>query len=85
MWYRRNDLSRQWSGSRSLKYYLGPWYNRYQQRSLARILCWCKCKTAMFIQQTFPVLEQEIAQGEGEYVAAMLNVRGWMRLHTQIL
>ncbi|MEI5639312.1 MULTISPECIES: DUF3015 family protein [unclassified Pseudoalteromonas] len=33
-------------------------------------------KTAMFIQQTFPVLEQEIAQGEGEYVAAMLNVRG---------
>ena len=27
-------------------------------------------KTAMFIQQTFPVLEQEIAQGEGEYVAA---------------
>ena len=33
-------------------------------------------KTAMFIQQTFPVLEQEIAQGEGEYIAAMLNVRG---------
>lgn len=33
-------------------------------------------KTAQFIQQTFPVLEQEIAQGEGEYVAAMLNVRG---------
>ena len=33
-------------------------------------------KTAMFIQQTFPVLEQEIAQGEGEYVAAVLNVRG---------
>ena len=32
-------------------------------------------KTAQFIQQTFPVLEQEIAQGEGEYVAAMLNVR----------
>ncbi len=33
-------------------------------------------KTAQFIQQTFPVLEQEVAQGEGEYVAAMLNVRG---------
>ena len=33
-------------------------------------------KTAQFIQQTFPVLEQEIAQGEGEYVAAMLKVRG---------
>ncbi|MFT6789327.1 MAG: hypothetical protein ACJAVX_002700 [Pseudoalteromonas rhizosphaerae] len=33
-------------------------------------------KTALFIQQTFPVLEQEIAEGEGEYVTAMLNVRG---------
>ena len=33
-------------------------------------------KTAQFIQQTFPILEQEIAQGEGEYISAMLNVRG---------
>ncbi|AUJ68521.1 MULTISPECIES: DUF3015 family protein [Pseudoalteromonas] len=33
-------------------------------------------KTAMFIQQTFPTLEQEIAEGQGEYVSAMLAVRG---------
>ena len=33
-------------------------------------------KTAQFIKQTFPILEQEIAQGEGEYISAMLNVRG---------
>lgn len=32
--------------------------------------------TAMFIQQTYPVLQQEVAQGEGEYLSAMLTVRG---------
>ena len=43
-------------------------------------------KTAQFIQQTFPVLEQEIAQGEGEYIAAMLNVRGCdVTAHQQII
>ncbi|WP_213609697.1 DUF3015 family protein [Pseudoalteromonas sp.] len=43
-------------------------------------------KTAQFIQQTFPVLEQEIAQGEGEYISAMLNVRGCdVTSHQQII
>lgn len=43
-------------------------------------------KTAQFIQQTFPVLEQEIAQGEGEYISAMLNVRGCeATAHQQII
>ena len=43
-------------------------------------------KTAQFIQQTFPVLEQEIAQGEGEYISAMLNVRGCdVTAHQQII
>ncbi|WP_281556391.1 DUF3015 family protein [Thalassomonas sp. RHCl1] len=35
-----------------------------------------KAKTAMFIQATMPVLEQEVAVGEGEYVTAMLELRG---------
>ena len=36
--------------------------------------------------QTFPVLEQEIAQGEGEYISAMLNVRGCdVTAHQQII
>lgn len=35
-----------------------------------------QAKTAMFIQATLPVLEQEIATGEGEYVTAMLALRG---------
>lgn len=43
-------------------------------------------KTAQFIQQTFPILEQEIAQGEGEYISAMLNVRGCdSAAHTQMI
>ena len=35
-----------------------------------------KAKTAMFIHATLPVLEQEVATGEGEYVTAMLELRG---------
>jgi hypothetical protein len=35
-----------------------------------------KAKTAMFIQATLPILEQEVATGEGEYVTAMLELRG---------
>jgi hypothetical protein len=35
-----------------------------------------QAKTAMFIQATLPVLEQEVATGEGEYVTAMLELRG---------
>jgi hypothetical protein len=35
-----------------------------------------KAKTAMFIKATLPVLEQEVATGEGEYVTAMLEIRG---------
>lgn len=35
-----------------------------------------KAKTAMFIQATLPTLEQDIATGEGEYVSAMLELRG---------
>lgn len=35
-----------------------------------------KAQTAMFIQATLPVLEQEVATGEGEYVTAMLELRG---------
>lgn len=35
-----------------------------------------KAKTAMFIQATLPTLEQDIATGEGEYVTAMLELRG---------
>lgn len=35
-----------------------------------------KAKTAMFIQATMPTLEQQIATGEGEYVTAMLELRG---------
>ncbi|KGJ96690.1 DUF3015 family protein [Thalassotalea sp. ND16A] len=35
-----------------------------------------KAKTAMFIKATMPKLEQEIATGEGEYVTAMLELRG---------
>jgi hypothetical protein len=30
----------------------------------------------MFIHATLPVLEQEVATGEGEYVTAMLELRG---------
>ena len=33
-------------------------------------------KTAMFIQATMPQLEKEIAVGEGEYISAMLELRG---------
>lgn len=35
-----------------------------------------KAKTAMFIKATMPSLEQDIAVGEGEYVTAMLELRG---------
>lgn len=35
-----------------------------------------KAKTAMFIKATMPVLEQDIVMGEGEYVTAMLELRG---------
>lgn len=43
-------------------------------------------KTAMFIKQTYPSLEQEIAQGEGEYISAMLSVRGCdIASHSQIV
>ena len=35
-----------------------------------------KAKTAMFIKATMPSLEQEVAIGEGEYVTAMLELRG---------
>lgn len=35
-----------------------------------------KAKTAMFINATMPSLEQDIAVGEGEYVTAMLELRG---------
>jgi len=35
-----------------------------------------QAKTAMFIQATLPVLEQEVATGEGEYLTAMLELRG---------
>ncbi|TWX59398.1 DUF3015 family protein [Colwellia hornerae] len=35
-----------------------------------------QAKTAMFIQATLPVLEQEVAIGEGEYLTAMLELRG---------
>jgi len=33
-------------------------------------------KTAMFINATLPKLEQDIASGEGEYITAMLELRG---------
>jgi hypothetical protein len=33
-------------------------------------------KTAMFINATLPKLEQDIASGEGEYISAMLELRG---------
>jgi len=33
-------------------------------------------KTAMFIKATLPKLEQDVATGEGEYVTAMLELRG---------
>mgnify|MGYP000052713887 CR=1 FL=1 len=35
-----------------------------------------KAKTAMFIKATMPALEQDVASGEGEYVTAMLELRG---------
>ncbi len=35
-----------------------------------------KAQTAMFIKATMPSLEQEVAIGEGEYVTAMLELRG---------
>lgn len=35
-----------------------------------------KAKTAMFIEATLPMLEQDIAMGEGEYLNAMLELRG---------
>jgi len=33
-------------------------------------------QTAAFIMQTYPSLERELARGEGEYLAAMLEMRG---------
>jgi len=45
-----------------------------------------QAKTAMFIQATLPVLEQEVATGEGEYVTAMLELRGCeASSHTEII
>jgi hypothetical protein len=45
-----------------------------------------QAKTAMFIQATLPILEQEIATGEGEYVTAMLELRGCAATsHTAII
>jgi hypothetical protein len=45
-----------------------------------------QAKTAMFIQATLPVLEQELATGEGEYVTAMLALRGCAATsHTAII
>ena len=35
-----------------------------------------KAKTAMFIKATQPSLEQDIATGQGEYLTAMLELRG---------
>lgn len=35
-----------------------------------------QAKTAMFIKATQPSLEQDIAKGEGEYLSAMLELRG---------
>lgn len=35
-----------------------------------------KAKTAMFIKATLPALEQDVATGEGEYLTAMLEIRG---------
>ncbi len=43
-------------------------------------------KTAMFIKATMPVLEQEISIGEGEYLTAMLELRGCESTsHTNII
>lgn len=45
-----------------------------------------KAKTAMFIKATLPALEQEVATGEGEYVTAMLEIRGCdVSSHTAIV
>jgi len=45
-----------------------------------------QAKTAMFIEATLPVLEQEVAAGEGEYVTAMLELRGCeISSHTAII
>ncbi|NQZ20969.1 MAG: DUF3015 family protein [Colwellia sp.] len=45
-----------------------------------------QAKTAMFIQATLPILEQEVAIGEGEYVTAMLELRGCAATsHTAII
>ncbi|WP_042144602.1 MULTISPECIES: DUF3015 family protein [unclassified Pseudoalteromonas] len=35
-----------------------------------------RAKTAMFIKATMPTIEQELAVGEGEYITAMLELRG---------
>lgn len=43
-------------------------------------------KTAMFIKATLPKLELDLAQGEGEYVSAMLELRGCeMASHNEII
>jgi len=45
-----------------------------------------KAQTAMFIKATMPSLEQEVAIGEGEYVTAMLELRGCEATsHTEII
>mgnify|MGYP000126707543 CR=1 FL=1 len=45
-----------------------------------------KAQTAMFIKSTMPSLEQEVAIGEGEYVTAMLELRGCeLESHTEII
>ncbi len=45
-----------------------------------------KAKTAMFIKATLPALEQEVATGEGDYVTAMLELRGCeVSSHTAIV
>lgn len=45
-----------------------------------------KAKTAMFIKATLPALEQEVATGEGDYVTAMLELRGCeISSHTAIV
>jgi hypothetical protein len=45
-----------------------------------------RVKTAMFIQATMPSLEQDVAIGEGEYVTAMLELRGCEATsHTEII
>jgi hypothetical protein len=45
-----------------------------------------KAQTAMFIKATMPTLEQEVAIGEGDYVTAMLELRGCEAVsHSEII